>query len=158
MDSKCSISFTTDDKRPLSPSQDPPPEPDLKTSYNIIIHKIVIMGDACVGKSALMTRLTDNTFFETYNPTMGMEFGTILIDKKEGIKQQLWDVAGAERFRAIPRSYCRYCIGAVVCFDLTNRKSLDNASTWVQELLENTNLENDMNIALVGMKSDLVSQ
>ncbi len=126
-------------------------------AYNYM-HKIVIMGDACVGKSALLKRLTEDIFEAKYTNTIGVDFGIIMIDQKQGIKQQIWDLAGGKNFRSIIRSYYRNALGFVVCFDLTNRESFNNIRGWLEEIGWNSNLETCINVSLVGLKTDLVSR
>eukprot|EP01110_Echinostelium_bisporum_P012602 TRINITY_DN7367_c0_g1_i1.p1 TRINITY_DN7367_c0_g1~~TRINITY_DN7367_c0_g1_i1.p1 ORF type:complete len:95 (+),score=8.62 TRINITY_DN7367_c0_g1_i1:59-343(+) len=72
------------------------------TEYDYLI-KVLIIGDSGVGKSCLLLRFADNTFFsESYISTIGVDFKikTIEIDGKV-VKVQLWDTTGQERFRTI---------------------------------------------------------
>jgi len=53
--------------------------------------KFIITGDAAVGKSSLLVRLTDQRFLANPDPTLGVEFGTKLIpipDEDKVIKLQ----------------------------------------------------------------------
>ena len=72
--------------------------------------RIILIGDAGVGKSSLLRSFTDGTFFEYSDPTVGVDFFSRVIKVQDGspIKLQLWDTAGHERFRSITRSYYRY--------------------------------------------------
>ena len=53
-----------------------------------------------------MTRFVDETFQQTFLPTIGVDFKmkTICVRDKT-IKLQLWDTAGQEKFYNIVRSY-----------------------------------------------------
>ena len=63
------------------------------------IFKIIIIGDSGVGKSCLVQRFIDNKFAEDQENTIGVEFGTKVIDcKNTQIKMQIWDTAGQEAF------------------------------------------------------------
>jgi GTPase SAR1 family protein len=44
----------------------------------------------------------------------------------------------------------------MIVFDLTNKKTLENAKTWIDELNENASL--DILIALVGNKADMAEE
>lgn len=88
--------------------------------------KFIITGDAAVGKSSLLVRLTDQRFLANPDPTLGVEFGSKLIpipDEDKIVKLQCWDTAGTESFRSITRSYYRGAAGCLLVYDVTNRKS-----------------------------------
>ncbi|CAE6463303.1 unnamed protein product [Rhizoctonia solani] len=88
--------------------------------------KFVIIGDAAVGKSSLLVRLTDQKFLSKPDPTLGVEFGSKLIslsDEGKTVKLQCWDTAGTESFRSITRSYYRGAAGALLVYDATSRAS-----------------------------------
>ena len=62
------------------------------------IYKVVLAGDAAVGKSSFIMRLCKNKFVNNLNSTLGVDFQTKTI-KVDGriIALQLWDTAGQER-------------------------------------------------------------
>jgi len=48
-----------------------------------LIFKAILVGDSAVGKSALMNRVTKNDFTEMHEVTVGVEFGTLVIDYEQ---------------------------------------------------------------------------
>ncbi|KAJ7716802.1 P-loop containing nucleoside triphosphate hydrolase protein [Mycena olivaceomarginata] len=78
--------------------------------------KFIITGDAAVGKSSLLVRLTDQRFLSIPDPTVRTQFGLKLITlpgpEATVVKLQCWDTAGTESFRSITRSYYRGAAGA----------------------------------------------
>lgn len=68
--------------------------------------KILIIGDAAVGKSSLLTRFSENAFVKSYTSTIGIDFNTRMI-RVDGaiVKLEIWDTAGQERFSTITASY-----------------------------------------------------
>jgi small GTP-binding protein len=48
-------------------------------------------------------------------------------------KLQIWDTAGQERFRTIAGNYFRGAHGCIAVYDITNRESFDNVTTWITE-------------------------
>jgi Ras-related protein Rab-1A len=99
------------------------------------LFKLLIIGDAGVGKSALLTRYCDGTFSGGYLATIGVDFKTktINVDGKS-VKLQVWDTAGQERFRTITSTYYRGAHGIVVVYDSTNKASLDSVKNWMAEI------------------------
>ena len=119
--------------------------------------KYIIIGDASVGKSCLMLNFIDKRFRSEHDLTIGVEFGSKLIEVKgTKIKLQIWDTAGSESFRSITRSYYRAAAGALLVYDITHRDSFNHLSEWLNEARFNGNPA--MAITLVGNKSDLASQ
>ncbi|GAA5949253.1 hypothetical protein JCM21900_000876 [Sporobolomyces salmonicolor] len=123
------------------------------------IQKQILLGDAATGKSSLLVRLTDGRFLLHSEPTIGVEFGSRLVELTEGqdagkkVKLQIWDTAGQESFRAITRSYYRGAGGALLCFSLTSHQSFHNCRTWLSDLRAWG--EEDLLILLVGNKGDI---
>lgn len=118
-------------------------------------YKIVFLGDQGVGKTSLITRFMYDTFDDQYAATIGIDFlsKTMYLEDNKTIRLQLWDTAGQERFRSLIPSYIRDSNVAIVCYDITDRKTFDNLEKWINEVkLERGN---DVIIVLVGNKSDL---
>lgn len=117
--------------------------------------KLVLLGEAAVGKSSLVLRFVNNEFQENKEPTIGAAFLTQkcrLEDKV--IKFEIWDTAGQERFHSLAPMYYRNAQAAVVVYDVTKAPSLDKAKSWVKELQRQANP--NIVIALAGNKIDLV--
>ena len=117
--------------------------------------KCIIIGDSGVGKSSITKRLVENSFSETTQSTVGVEydFTNITVNgKSENL--YIWDTAGQEKFRSIARAYYRNASCALLVFDMTNKETFNNINTWLSDV--NSLCEN-VSIILVGNKSDLAS-
>ncbi|KAF9266527.1 ras-domain-containing protein [Marasmius fiardii PR-910] len=124
-------------------------------SWNYVF-KFIITGDAAVGKSSLLVRLTDQRFLANPDPTLGVEFGSKLLtipEENKVIKLQCWDTAGTESFRSITRSYYRGAAGCLLVYDVTSRKSFINARSWLADVREHA--DPHLTCILVGNKVDL---
>ncbi|EAS02106.2 Rab-family small GTPase (macronuclear) [Tetrahymena thermophila SB210] len=121
------------------------------------LFKFIMIGDTGVGKSCMLLRFVDDRFREDYDATIGVEFGSKIIDVANlAIKIQIWDTAGQESFRSITRSYYKGAIGAVVVFDITKRSSFDNLPKWLHDIKEQGKEETF--VLIVGNKFDQMLQ
>jgi len=116
--------------------------------------KIVLLGDQSVGKTSLITRFMYDTFDNTYQATIGIDFlsKTMYLEDRT-VRLQLWDTAGQERFRSLIPSYIRDSSVAIVVYDITNRASFLSTSKWIDDVRSERG--NDVIIVLVGNKADL---
>ncbi len=132
---------------------------------------IMTFGDYGVGKTSLMTRFTDDTFYvDAYLPCIGIDFKirTVRLDDNY-LKLFAWDCAGAERFRRYTSpSYLRMAHGALLAFDTTCMESFEHLKEWMDYF--NTSYKapgqpvpnrvygtaNDIPRIVVGTKSDLI--
>jgi small GTP-binding protein len=119
-------------------------------------YKIVLVGDSCVGKSSIVNKFVYNSFHEFQQTTIGASFAAknILIDNKKS-RIQIWDTAGQERYRSLVPMYYRNSSAAIVVYDVTDKKTFENAIIWCEEIKKNT--ENCI-ITIVGNKYDLENQ
>ena len=63
-----------------------------------LVFKILLLGDATVGKTCFLMRYSDDVFMETYLNTIGSDYKLkiVKLDNGKTIKVQLWDTAGQE--------------------------------------------------------------
>lgn len=113
---------------------------------------------AGVGKSNLLLRFSKNQYCERTKPTVGVEFATkvVQIEGNKLIRAQIWDTAGQERYRLIASTYYRRAMGALLVYDVTNRKSFDNITRWLAEVRDIVG-EHCL-VMMIGNKIDLASQ
>jgi len=118
------------------------------------IFKIMLMGDAAVGKTAIRYRYLEGGFKGNYKMTIGSDFGfkRVKINDQE-VTVQIWDLAGQDRFRLSRGMYYKGVSACFLVFDNTRLDSLRNLDNWIDELLTNTNTTIPM--VLIGNKSDL---
>ncbi len=115
--------------------------------------KIMMLGDASVGKTSLTIRYISGSFLEDLKLTIGVDFysKTTSYNNKK-VKLQIWDFGGEERFRFLLSQYCKGTNGCFFLYDITNSVTLDHLPDWTQILRE---YAGDIPIILVGSKLDL---
>ncbi|KAI9679737.1 MAG: hypothetical protein M1817_004751 [Caeruleum heppii] len=128
--------------------------PAVKPSSSV---KLVLLGEAAVGKSSLVLRFVNDDFQENKEPTIGAAFLTQKCNlPSRTIKFEIWDTAGQERFASLAPMYYRNAQSALVVYDLTKPTSLTKAKHWVAELQRQASP--GIVIALVGNKLDLTNE
>lgn len=97
-----------------------------------VLLKIILLGDAAVGKTSCISRYVDNKFPTTgYKPTIGADFLSThrtVGDQEVGL--QIWDTAGQERFNALGASFYRGSDAVIIVFDITSKSSFDSVQMW----------------------------
>jgi Ras-related protein Rab-11A len=116
--------------------------------------RIVTIGDSSVGKTSLLNHLTHSGFDPELKATVAAEFiHLVRTIESETFEMQIWDTAGAERYRALAPIYYRKAVAALVVFDLTNKATFDNLSRWISSYLAIADKQSP--IFVLGNKVDL---
>lgn len=116
--------------------------------------KVLLLGDAGVGKTSLMWRFSDDVFNQTYISTIGIDLKLRTIDVEgKKVRLQVWDTAGQERFHAISVSYYRTAVGIMLVYDITRRRSFENIAKWLRNIDEHA--QEDVVKLLIGNKCDM---
>lgn len=119
--------------------------------------KVVLLGEAQTGKTAIITRLISNKFESLYTTTIGTGLSTydcMVNDKK--IRLNIWDTAGQERYRSLAEVYYRDAQIVIIVYDVTVMKTLEEYHYWKKQLKKNC-ISKPI-IFLVGNKIDCESE
>ena len=122
------------------------------------VYKILLLGDATVGKTCFLMRYVDNTFQDSHMSTVGLDYKikTLQMEDGKNVKIQIWDTAGQDRFRSITKNYYKGAHAIILIFDVTNHDSFDNVSVWINQIKEE--VSEKVCIVLVGNKIDEVDK
>ena len=124
------------------------------------IVKVILLGDASVGKTSLLNKYIKNEFSLNYKTTIGADFLTKQLQRENSlVNLQIWDTAGSERFHSIGTGFYRNCEACVLVFDLTNADSFKNVEEWRKIFLKNLNPpeEDKFPFVLFANKNDMTS-
>lgn len=118
------------------------------------IIKICLLGEANVGKTSLLYRYIENKFRDNYKATLGVNLlkKDLEIEGYGYTTVQIWDLGGQESFKSLRQLYLEGANGALVIFDMTQRKSYEKLEEWVSSFSE---ARGDQKLLLVGNKMDL---
>ncbi|CAC9469094.1 guanine nucleotide-binding protein-like protein [Leishmania infantum JPCM5] len=125
-------------------------------------YKVLIVGEAGVGKSNLMHRYCYNEYDPALPSTIGVEFCSREVGIPSGpvgvtetVVLQLWDTAGQERNAGvISNAFYRNAVGAIIVYDVTRHESLLSVPRWAAQV---TQLARDNCVCVVvGAKLDLL--
>lgn len=99
---------------------------EVSSSIKPVQVKLVLLGEAAVGKSSLVLRFVNGEFQDNKEPTIGAAFLTqkCKLDDKiiklyTVLISEIWDTAGQERFHSLAPMYYRNAQAAVVAYDIT---------------------------------------
>uniref|UniRef100_F6UQ57 Ras-related protein Rab-30 n=1 Tax=Equus caballus TaxID=9796 RepID=F6UQ57_HORSE len=138
------------------------------------LFKIVLIGNAGVGKTCLVRRFTQGLFPPGQGATIGVDFMIKTVEiNGEKVKEtnhirnrrfagflsnllQIWDTAGQERFRSITQSYYRSANALILTYDITCEESFRCLPEWLREIEQYAS--NKVITVLVGNKIDLAER
>jgi small GTP-binding protein len=128
----------------------------MKLAPTDAAYRVVLIGDASVGKTSIISRLIDNTFNAHISSTVGANFQQFSQPVGDRIiTLQVWDTAGQERFRALSPIYYRGAHAGVAVFSMDNHDSLESLPEQISVFLE---VAKNARVFIVGNKIDLNDQ
>ncbi len=116
--------------------------------------KIIIAGEAWVGKTTLINQYVYRTFSSEYRATIG----AYLLSKKLMVRNlkvnlQIYDIAGQTLFHEFRKKFFTNSQGGFLVFDLTMPNSLESLHPWIEEIYEVNG--DSIPLILLGNKVDL---
>ncbi|MHA1687223.1 MAG: Rab family GTPase [Candidatus Heimdallarchaeaceae archaeon] len=106
-------------------------------NVNSYMIKLVLIGDAAVGKTSIRQRYLGKGFTQEHLATLGADFAVAnrSIENIQ-IKYQIWDLAGQPMFKNVRPRFFRGCFGALAVFDVTRKETFENLTSWIKELYQ----------------------
>lgn len=112
--------------------------------------KIIVIGDVGSGKSSVVKRFCDQSFSNEEVGTVGVELATKTLKVGDkGVKLNIWDSSGQERFRTIIESFFRGTHGVVIVFDVSKKHQVDKWLEIIDRHVEK------VPVIIMGNKKDL---
>lgn len=113
-----------------------------------------MLGEAGVGKTALVRRYAHKLFKEDYKATLGIDMTPKTISKgdSETILLQIWDFSGQSLFGNLRSRFYAGAAGVLLIYDITQDHSFQKLERWHEELVSNIGKVPGL---VVGNKCDL---
>ena len=131
-------------------------------SKEVIIKKIVLLGDSGVGKTSLIRRFVKNQFDDDYISTIGARVtkkvvNAVFDNKEVEVKLMIWDIIGSKGYQSTQAKHIAGSDGAILMVDLTNSESLDSLEKYWIPLLKEVTGGILPSMLFTGNKKDLIS-
>ncbi|OHT08881.1 small GTP-binding protein [Tritrichomonas foetus] len=108
-----------------------------ETPTEVEKYKVILIGDAGVGKTSLARRQVDSSFDFKMNPTVGTShMKSKLTIENHNVELMIWDTAGHEQFASLVPLYSRNADVCVVVASVVNLDSYNNIQVWIERLHE----------------------
>ena len=120
--------------------------------------KVVLVGEAGVGKTCIIQRFCENKFTPNTISTNGAANAAQILKVDDYIfNLDIWDTAGQEIYRSLNRIFYKNSRIAILVYDITNEKSFEEVKEYWYEQVIKAN-ENNIIIGIVGNKCDLYNK
>ena len=121
--------------------------------------KVIILGDAGVGKTSLFQKYCENKYEDKYIINIGGAYRQKEEKLENGdiLKLHIWNIGGQEKFRSMLSLYLKDAVAAILVYDVSNKESFESLDYWVKEINDNVD-NNNFIISLAGNKCDLPNE
>ena len=119
--------------------------------------KVVLLGEAGVGKTCIIKQFTENKFDINVISSLSAQFVSKTIeytDFGKALKFDIWDTVGQERFRSIAKIFYKDAQVIILVYDITSQKTFDALTNFWYDEIKNNSSGNPV-FAVVGNKNDL---
>lgn len=122
--------------------------------------RIVFLGLGAVGKSALIIRFIQDTFIESYEPTITNIYKKQITLDEKAYMTEILDTAGMEDDESLKATYIRNRDCYVLVYSITDRTSFEEIKEIHNDVIRfKTQSESEkVSIIVVGNKNDLQDQ
>ena len=119
-------------------------------------NKVVIVGEAGVGKTCIMKQFIQNSFDDEEISSLTTQYRRkqIKLVTGENVTFDIYDTAGQEKFRSIAKLYYKNSRVVILVYDITDEKSFNEMKNYWYEQVKDIPTEN-LILAIAANKSDL---
>ncbi|PRP78790.1 ras-related protein Rap-1b-like [Planoprotostelium fungivorum] len=118
--------------------------------------RLIVLGSAGVGKSAVTIRWVQGNFISAYDPTIEDCYSKTIEVDKNAVRIEILDTAGSETFSAMRELYMNSGQGFILVYSITQPGSLESLRDLRNQILDIKQTTPPM--ILIGNKSDLADE
>ena len=121
--------------------------------------KVVLLGEAGVGKTSIISQFVDQSFQEDIQSSTGGTFSskTFIYGNNKLLKFEIWDTAGQERYRSLTTMFYKEANAAVLVYDITRLDSFEEIKVYWSKQIKDSAPDNII-LVLCANKSDLIKE
>ena len=118
--------------------------------------KVILLGEAAVGKTSIIRRFYNETFDITESSTISMSYvdKIVELDGKK-YKLNIWDTIGQESYRTVTQLFLNNSKLVIMVYSIDDKNSFTNLNFWYE--LYEKQLSKEAILGIIGNKSDLVN-
>ena len=122
-------------------------------------NKVVLLGEAGVGKTSIISRYIKQKFDPEYITSLTSQFLRKIVEFPDNKKITLdvFDTSGQEKYRSVAKFYYRNSRAVILVYDITSTKSFKEMKEYWYEQIKEVDIENFI-IAIVANKNDLYEE
>jgi len=118
--------------------------------------KLLVVGDAEVGKTALVNRYAGGDFDPKYVSTVGIDLKiTKMQIDGHHLRVQIWDTSGDEKYFSITKGYYAQADGIILCYNRSKQASFDSLPRWLEQIERGIRPGQDCDRILVALGDDV---
>nr|MDO8134441.1 Rab family GTPase [Candidatus Njordarchaeum guaymaensis] len=119
-----------------------------------LVFKVILVGDAAVGKTSIVNKHLTSAIKEKYFPSLGANVATKDYDiAGSHVTLKIWDIAAQEKFSWVRQKYYMMAKAGIIVYDVTKPGTFENVRFWFADL--KTYLPDKIPMILIANKIDL---
>ena len=117
--------------------------------------KVVLLGDAGVGKTAIIRRYYEDKFNDILESTYNASFIEKVINvENKKIVLELWDTVGQEAYRSLTKIFTKNARIIILVYDVTSKETFNSLNYWYDYISKET--DGNIILGVAGNKTDLI--
>ena len=118
------------------------PENPADEDFEGFQYRVVLLGEAAVGKTSLLRRYTENIFDEDYKATIGTSFSTKDVEvtgsngNSAAVRLVIWDMGGQATYKELRRQFMKGAAAAIIAYDVTRPETFMAMNNWFESFRE----------------------